>query len=111
MSNGNGLSLFRCRSLDLEVGVRDKRIHAFAGVRPDTDQSLTGPKGTSLAPALARLDSFADGADFNLGHNLIDFDLPHPKAARVPFPLARIHRWTGMDGVRTAEGVRELQAR
>ena len=26
-------------------------------------------------------------------------------------PLARIHRWTGMDGVRTAEGVRELQAR
>ena len=25
--------------------------------------------------------------------------------------LARIHRWTGMDGVRTAEGVRELQAR
>ena len=25
--------------------------------------------------------------------------------------LARIHRRTGMDGVRTAEGVRELQAR
>ena len=25
--------------------------------------------------------------------------------------LTRIHRWTGMDGVRTAEGVRELQAR
>ena len=25
--------------------------------------------------------------------------------------LPRIHRWTGMDGVRTLEGVRELQAR
>ena len=29
----------------------------------------------------------------------------------VTYTLARIHRWTGMDGVRTAEGVRELQAR
>ena len=27
------------------------------------------------------------------------------------YALPRIHRWTGMDGVRTAEGVRELQAR
>ena len=25
--------------------------------------------------------------------------------------LTQIHRWPGMDGVRTAEGVRELQAR
>ena len=31
---------FHCLSLDLEVGVRDRRIHAFAGVRPDTGQSL-----------------------------------------------------------------------
>ena len=29
----------------------------------------------------------------------------------IVFVLSRIHRWTGMDGVRTAEGVRELQAR
>ena len=30
-----------------------------------------------MARALARLDELADGADFLLGHNLIDFDLPH----------------------------------
>ena len=30
---------------------------------------------------------------------------------KLGLSLARIHRWTGMDGVRTAEGVRELQAR
>ena len=30
---------------------------------------------------------------------------------RACLRLARIHRWAGMDGVRTAEGVRELQAR
>ena len=29
----------------------------------------------------------------------------------IVFVLSRIHRWTGMDGVKTAEGVRELQAR
>ena len=90
MSSSNGLSLFRCLSLDLEVGVQDKRIHAFAGVRSDTDQSLTGPKGTSLGRALTRLDSFADGADFVLGHNLIEFDLPHLKAANPGLRLLRL---------------------
>ena len=65
-------------SLDLEVGVQDRRIHAFAGVRPDTGQTLTFPsKGNDLATALASLDDLAVEADFLLGHNLIDFDLPH----------------------------------
>ena len=36
---------------------------------------------------------------------------PANDGPEVVVPLARIHRWTGMDGVRTAEGVRELQAR
>lgn len=42
---------FSCLSLDLEVGRRDGRIHALAGVRSDTGKSLTwsGPAGT-LAP-------------------------------------------------------------
>ena len=59
----------RCLSLDLEVGRNDGRIHALAGVRPDTEASFThaGPRG-GLAAALARLDDLADGADFLLGH-------------------------------------------
>ena len=61
----------RCLSLDLEVGKQDHRIHAFAAVRPDVDQSLVFHDG-DLATALVELDDFADGAGFLLGHNLID---------------------------------------
>ena len=68
-------------SLDLEVSKQDHRIRAFAAVRPDVEQPLVF-HGGDLAAALAKLDDFADGADFLLGHNLIDFDLPHLKAAK-----------------------------
>ena len=83
--------LFRCLSLDLEVGRRDEKIHAFAGVRPDTDQSFVFPAaGGTLAMALDKLDKFADGADFLLGHNLIDFDLPHLQAANPNLRLLQL---------------------
>ena len=39
---------------------------------------------------LAELDDFADGADFLLGHNLIDFDLPHLKAAKPDLRLLKL---------------------
>ncbi len=75
------IGALHCLSIDLEVSVKDNRIHALAGVRSDTGKSLTwsGPPGT-LASALERLDAFADGTSFILGHNLIAFDLPHLKA-------------------------------
>ena len=79
----------RCLSLDLEVGKQDRRIHAFAAVRPDVDQPLVF-QGGDLAAALAELDEFADGADFLLGHNLIDFDLPHLKAAKPDLRLLKL---------------------
>ena len=73
---------WKCLSLDLEVGKADNRIHAVAGVRPDTGQSLAIPRmGRNPAQALANLDELADGAEFLLGHNLIGFDLPHLWAA------------------------------
>ena len=68
-------------SLDLEVSKQDHRIRAFAAVRPDVDHPLVF-HGGDLAAALEKLDDFADGADFLLGHNLIAFDLPHLKAAK-----------------------------
>ena len=81
----------RSLSLDLEVGVEDRRIHAFAAVRSDTGQSLRYPAGLgNLAAALTKLDNFADGADFLLGHNLIDFDLPHLRAANPNLRLLRL---------------------
>ena len=69
-----------CLSLDLEVGRKDGRIHAFAAVRPDTGERLVF-SGGDLAKAFAKLDALAKGADFVLGHNLIKFDLPHLAAA------------------------------
>ena len=81
LRNGGNV-LARCLSLDLEVGRADERIHALAGVRPDTGQSLVIPRvGNNLAQTLAQLDDLANGADFLLGHNLIAFDLPHLRAA------------------------------
>ena len=81
LRNGGNV-LDRCLSLDLEVGRADERIHALAGVRPDTGQTVVIPRvGDNLAQALARLDELANGADFLLGHNLIAFDLPHLWAA------------------------------
>ena len=74
--------LSRCVSIDLEVAKDTKRIHAFAGVRPDSDRSVVFPGGgRTFNQALADLDDLADGADFVLGHNLINHDLPHLRAA------------------------------
>ena len=82
---------FPCLSLDLEVGARDNRIRALAGIRPDTGQSLSLEVGHGgLSGALAKLDDLADGADYLLGHNLIDFDLPHLEAANPGLRLLRL---------------------
>ena len=43
--------------------------------------------GGDLTAALTRLDSLADTASFVLGHNLIEFDLPHLKAAKPDLRL------------------------
>lgn len=81
----------RCISIDLEIGIRDSRIHRFAAVRGDTGQSMTYEKG-DLGKALARLDELADGAAFLLGHNLVAFDAPHLEAARPDMRLLRLPR-------------------
>ena len=87
----DGMPLFRCLSLDLEVGGRDRRIHAFAGVRSDTGMSLTfSDPGAGLSPALERLDELAEGVDFVLGHNLIAFDLLHLQAASPGLRLLQL---------------------
>ncbi len=84
-----------CVSLDLEVG-RDDRIHALGAVRADTGRSLTH-SGGGLADALERLDDFAAGASFLLGHNLIAFDLPRLEAAK---PALRLLKLPAVDTLR-----------
>ena len=86
-----GRDLLRCISLDLEVGRRDRRIHAFAGVRADTGESLVFPSAREgLAAGLEKLDRFARNVEFLLGHNIIDFDLPLLKAASPGLRLLRL---------------------
>ena len=88
---GDGLGrLARCVSVDLEVGVDDRRIHALAAVRRDTGRSIVRSPGAKLSAALADLDDFVGDSDFLLGHNLIDFDLPHLAAANPELRLLKL---------------------
>ena len=88
-SNDTGRFSPCCLSLDLEVGVRDRRIRAFAALRPDTGGRLVY-RGGSLSAALKKLDALAEGAAFLLGHNLIAFDLPHLEAANPGLRLLSV---------------------
>ena len=46
--------------------------------------------GGGLVAALVKLDRFAEGASFILGHNLIEFDLPHLAAANPNLRLLKL---------------------
>src|SRR3990172_7774451 len=80
----------RCVSIDLEVGPTDSRIHRFAAVRGDTGEAIHFAKGQDLAKALSKLDDFAEGAAFLLGHNLIAFDAPHLEAVKPDLRLLKL---------------------
>ena len=109
----DGLS--RCLALDLEVSPQDRRILALAGVRADTGRSVVWSKRSTSAGAgganlfaktgesivssqqvgsavvaLAELDALAEGAEFVLGHNLIEFDLPILQAAAPGLKLLQL---------------------
>ena len=57
-------------------------------MRPDAGESSTFTR--RLSQALARLDELAQSADFLLGHNLIDFDLPHLRAVNPDLRLLQL---------------------
>lgn len=75
-----------CLSIDLEVGRENARIHQFAAVRGDDGRALVHANG-NLAAALNKLDAFAAGLDFLLGHNLVAFDRPHLAAVKPDLAL------------------------
>ena len=76
-------------SLDLEVGVANQRIRQFAAVRETDGASIVFQKG-NLNAALEKLDKFAEGAGFLLGHNLISFDRIHLIAANPSLRLLKL---------------------
>lgn len=82
----------RCLSLDLEVGKTDDRIHQIGAIRLGDGNEIPrefGYKGGPFVPALLRLDAFAHGAEFNLGHNIVVFDIPHLASAKPDLELLR----------------------
>ena len=100
MPDESGRHTFDSLSRDLEVGVQDRSFRVFAGVRPATGQSPVYPdKGYALAEALDKVDNLADGVDFLLGRNLIDFDLPYLQAANSDLRLLRRPTVDGRDTV------------
>ena len=75
-----------CVSVDLEVG-KNGRIMKIGAVLGRTGE---GFRSNGSGSALTRLDAFADGAFFVLGHNLIEFDLPHLTAASPGLRLLQL---------------------
>jgi len=83
--------LSRCVSVDLEVSPKTGRIHSFAGVRFDTGESFAYPsRGRRFHQALADLDALADGSDFVVGHNFIEFDMRHLQAVNPDLRLLQL---------------------
>lgn len=81
----------RCLCVDLEAGRKDSKIHKLAGIRSDTGQTFQF-SGGDLAAALKRLDALAEGAEFLLGHNVIEFDTKHLAAAGSGLRLLQLPR-------------------
>ena len=79
----------RCVSLDLEVGERDGRIHEIGAVRTDTEATFHR-SGANLGSALDALDRYVDGAEYLLGHNIIEHDLRSIEAASPHLSLLRL---------------------
>ena len=72
--------LSRCVSIDLETEPNSGRILSFAAIRQVTTDTCDYRKG-DLAAALRRLDEYAAGVEFVLGHNVIEHDLPYLREA------------------------------
>ena len=78
--------LSQCVSIDLEVNPAKGRIHAFAAVRDGVEQRILHRRG-SLSNSLRDLDQYAFDAKYLLGHNFINFDLPHLRAVNPNLQL------------------------
>ena len=72
-------ALLHCLSLDLEISLNDGTLLNAAACRPDTGVSLSMSDRPN-ASELEKFDRLAEGASFLLGHNIIDFDIPHLQA-------------------------------
>lgn len=66
-------------SIDLEVDKKSNRVFAVAAVRSDSGHKVC-LKDRNVKSEIRRLDILANGVDFVVGHNFLDFDLHHLRA-------------------------------
>ncbi len=83
--------LAHCVSIDLEVNPDSKTITAIGAFRPDLNQPLSQSAPLRLGEdAIQNLNRITRNADFILGHNILDFDLPHLQHAGPDAPLLQL---------------------
>ena len=83
---GTEALLSRSVSIDLEVDPNTGKIRSFAAIHPGVADSCVYRSG-DFTSALRALDDYADGAEFVLGHNVIEHDLLHLEEARSSLRL------------------------
>ncbi len=74
--------LERCASVDLEVDPKTARVFAMAAV-PFGDQPPILSQNGATEDSLDRLESALSSYDHLIGHNILNFDLPHLAANRA----------------------------
>ena len=66
--------------IDLEINPQTQQIIQIGALRPDLAQHYESPKlhqQQDLQVALAQLESLAQGAEYVMGHNILEHDLPY----------------------------------
>ena len=82
---------FKCLALDLEVGTKTSRIHAFAAVRSGDGESFHRKFGGAIRHSdWKQLDVFAGDAEILVGHNLIAHDIPQLQAVAPALRLLEL---------------------
>lgn len=80
-----------------DSGGRFEKIIKLAGLRPDTGAELEQKVSGDADRALQALDSLGQGANFLLGHNLLEHDLP---LLRKQAPELELHGLPAVDTLR-----------
>lgn len=80
----------KCVSVDLEVSRDGQRLFKVGAVRGEDRRRFSASGVKDPGEALRGLDDFAGDAAFVLGHNIIDFDLPHLRACNPGLRLLEL---------------------
>lgn len=79
--------------IDLEVNPQTRQIFQIGALRPDSGEHYESPKLNGKAAfqaALLQLERLSAGAEFVMGHNIIEHDLPYLRRAAPDLVLHKL---------------------